>query len=108
MVDGDQPEAAASLFDENTKAVFCESVGNPKGNVVDIARWAELAHAHGVPLIVDNTVATPLLCRVFDHGADIAIHSLTKYIGGHGTTLGGAIVDSGKFDWTADKERLRF
>ncbi|MBL6807862.1 MAG: aminotransferase class I/II-fold pyridoxal phosphate-dependent enzyme [Pseudomonadales bacterium] len=106
MVDGDQPEAAAALFDENTKAVFCESVGNPKGNVVDIARWAELAHAHGVPLIVDNTVATPMLCRVFDHGADIAIHSLTKYIGGHGTTLGGAIVDSGKFDWTADKERF--
>jgi len=106
MVDGDQPEAAAALFDENTKAVFCESVGNPKGNVVDIARWAEVAHAHGVPLIVDNTVATPLLCRVFDHGADIAIHSLTKYIGGHGTTLGGAIVDSGKFDWTADKDRF--
>ena len=93
-------------IDANTKALFCESIGNPAGNIVDIERLAEIAHKHGVPLIVDNTVATPYLCRVFDHGADIAIHSLTKYIGGHGTTIGGVIVDSGKFDWVANKERF--
>jgi len=93
-------------IDENTKAVFCESIGNPAGNIVDIERLAEIAHRHGVPLIVDNTVATPYLCRVFDHGADIAIHSMTKYIGGHGTTIGGVIVDSGKFDWVANRERF--
>ncbi|MEE4143740.1 MAG: aminotransferase class I/II-fold pyridoxal phosphate-dependent enzyme, partial [Halieaceae bacterium] len=97
---------AASLIDENTKALFCESIGNPAGNVVDIRKWAEIAHSAGVPLIVDNTVATPVLCRVFDHGADIAVHSLTKYIGGHGTTLGGAIVDSGNFDWAAHADRF--
>jgi O-acetylhomoserine (thiol)-lyase len=97
---------AASLIDENTKALFCESIGNPAGNVVDIRKWAEIAHSAGVPLIVDNTVATPVLCRVFDHGADIAVHSLTKYIGGHGTTIGGAIVDSGKFDWSAHARRF--
>jgi len=94
------------LFDENTKAVFCESIGNPAGNVVDIQKLAEIAHAHGVPLIVDNTVATPYLCRPFEHGADIVVHSLTKYIGGHGTSIGGIIVDSGKFDWAANKERF--
>ena len=93
-------------IDENTKAVFCESIGNPAGNIVDIERLAEIAHRHGVPLIVDNTVATPYLCRVFDHGADIAIHSMTKHIGGHGTTIGGVIVDSGKFDWVANRERF--
>ena len=97
---------AASLIDNNTKALFCESIGNPAGNIVDIEKWAEIAHSAGVPLIVDNTVATPVLCRVFDHGADIAVHSLTKYIGGHGTTIGGAIVDSGKFDWAANAERF--
>jgi len=97
---------AASLIDKNTKALFCESIGNPAGNVVDIRKWAEIAHSAGVPLIVDNTVATPVLCRVFDHGADIAVHSLTKYIGGHGTTIGGAIVDSGKFDWSAHADRF--
>ena len=97
---------AASLIDKNTKALFCESIGNPAGNIVDIEKWAEIAHSAGVPLIVDNTVATPVLCRVFDHGADIAVHSLTKYIGGHGTTIGGAIVDSGKFDWAANAERF--
>ncbi len=97
---------AASLIDKNTKALFCESIGNPAGNVVDIQKWAEIAHSAGVPLIVDNTVATPVLCRVFDHGADIAVHSLTKYIGGHGTTIGGAIVDSGKFDWAAHADRF--
>ena len=102
----DDFDKVASLIDENTKALFCESIGNPAGNVVDIQRWAKIAHAAGVPLMVDNTVATPLLCRVFDHGADISIHSLTKYIGGHGTTIGGAIVDSGKFDWAAHADRF--
>lgn len=102
----DDFDAVAALIDEKTTALFCESIGNPAGNVVDIQRWAEIAHAAGVPLIVDNTVPTPFLCRVFDHGADIAIHSLTKYIGGHGTTIGGAIVDSGNFDWAAQTERF--
>ncbi len=92
-------------IDEKTKLVFCESIGNPAGNVVDIERLAAIAHKHGVPLVVDNTVATPYLCKIFDHGADISIHSLTKYIGGHGTSIGGMIVDSGNFDWTADKVR---
>ena len=95
-----------SLIDDKTRALFCESIGNPAGNVVDIQQWADIAHEAGVPLIVDNTVATPLLCRAFDHGADIVVHSLTKYIGGHGTTIGGAIVDSGKFDWAAHPERF--
>ena len=99
-------EGIEKLFDANTKAVFCESIGNPAGNVVDIEKLAEIAHAHGVPVIVDNTVATPFLCRPFEHGADIVVHSLTKYIGGHGTSIGGIIVDSGKFDWTANKERF--
>jgi len=96
-----------SAIDENTKAIFCESIGNPAGNIVDIKRLAEIARKHGVPLIVDNTVATPFLCRPFELGADIVVHSLTKYIGGHGTTIGGAIVDSGKFDWVANKERFK-
>jgi O-acetylhomoserine (thiol)-lyase len=94
------------LFDGKTKAVFCESIGNPAGNVVDIEKLAEIAHAHGVPLIVDNTVATPYLCRPIEHGADIVVHSLTKYIGGHGTSIGGIIVDSGKFPWAEHKERF--
>jgi O-acetylhomoserine (thiol)-lyase len=102
----DDFERVASLIDENTRALFCESIGNPAGNIVDIERWAQIAHDAGVPLIVDNTVATPLLCRAFDLGADIVVHSLTKYIGGHGTTIGGAIVDSGKFDWAAHPERF--
>lgn len=102
----DDFDTAASLIDENTTALFCESIGNPAGNIVDIRKWADIAHAAGVPLIVDNTVATPVLCKVFDHGADIAVHSLTKYIGGHGTTIGGAIVDSGKFDWAANADRF--
>lgn len=106
FVQADDFDGVAAAIDENTKAVFCESIGNPAGNVVDIQRWSEIAHAAGVPLIVDNTVATPILCRVFDHGADIAIHSLTKYIGGHGTTVGGIIVDSGKFDWASYPERF--
>ncbi|MGM8892033.1 PLP-dependent transferase, partial [Psychrobacter sp. 1Y1] len=82
------------------------SIGNPAGNIVDLQRLAAIAHKHGVPLIVDNTVATPVLCKPFEHGADIVIHSLTKYIGGHGTTIGGAIIDSGKFDWTAQPKRF--
>lgn len=95
-----------SLIDDRTRAVFCESIGNPAGNIVDIAKIAEIAHRHGVPVIVDNTVATPVLCRPFEHGADIVVHSLTKYIGGHGTTIGGAIIDSGKFDWVVNKARF--
>ncbi len=95
-----------AAIDEKTKAIFCESIGNPAGNVVDIAKLAKIAHKHGVPLIVDNTVATPFLCRPIDFGADIVVHSLTKYIGGHGTTVGGIIVDSGKFDWVANKDRF--
>jgi O-acetylhomoserine (thiol)-lyase len=94
------------LIDKKTKAVFCESIGNPAGNVVDIQRLAQIAHKHGVPLIVDNTVATPYLCRPIDFGADIVVHALTKYIGGHGNSIGGMIVDSGKFDWVANKERF--
>ncbi|GAA3947334.1 O-acetylhomoserine aminocarboxypropyltransferase/cysteine synthase family protein [Allohahella marinimesophila] len=106
MVSADDFEGFERAIDSNTRAVFCESIGNPAGNVVDIERLAKIAHAAGVPLIVDNTVATPYLCRVFDHGADIAVHSLTKYIGGHGTSVGGVIVDSGRFDWTKDKKRF--
>ncbi|WP_224703963.1 O-acetylhomoserine aminocarboxypropyltransferase/cysteine synthase family protein [Devosia aquimaris] len=96
-----------ALIDENTKAVFCESIGNPAGNVVDIQRLAEIAHKHGVPLIVDNTVATPYLCKPIEFGADIVVHALTKYIGGHGNSIGGIIVDSGKFDWVKNKDRFK-
>ncbi len=95
-----------ALIDGNTRALFCESIGNPAGNVVDLVRLSEIAHRHGVPLIVDNTVPTPYLCRPFELGADIVIHSLTKYIGGHGTSIGGVIVDSGKFDWVANAARF--
>lgn len=95
-----------SLIDENTKAVFCESIGNPGGNLIDLKALADAAHRHGVPLIVDNTVASPALCRPFEHGADIVVHSLTKYLGGHGTTIGGAVVDSGNFPWAEHKERF--
>ncbi len=102
----DQPEAMASLIDDKTKAVFCETIGNPAGNIIDIEAVAQLAHAQGVPLIVDNTVATPALLRPIDYGADIVVHSLTKYMGGHGTTLGGIIVDSGKFPWTQHKAKF--
>lgn len=105
LVDGRDPQAIAAAIDENTKLVFCESIGNPAGNVVDIAALAKAAHDAGVPLIVDNTVATPALCRPFEHGADIIVHALTKYMGGHGTTMGGIIVDSGKFPW---KDSPRF
>ena len=106
MASFDDFEKLESLIDENTRALFCESIGNPAGNVVDIETLADIAHRRGVPLIADNTVATPYLCRAFDHGADIIIHSLTKYIGGHGTTIGGIIIDSGKFDWVANKDRF--
>ncbi|NLN68900.1 MAG: bifunctional O-acetylhomoserine aminocarboxypropyltransferase/cysteine synthase [Alcaligenaceae bacterium] len=98
--------ALEALIDDNTKAVFCESIGNPAGNIIDIQALADAAHRHGVPLIVDNTVASPALCRPFEYGADIVVHSLTKYIGGHGTTIAGAIVDSGKFPWAEHKERF--
>ncbi|WP_043199683.1 bifunctional O-acetylhomoserine aminocarboxypropyltransferase/cysteine synthase [Pseudomonas putida] len=102
----DDIAALEALIDERTKAVFCESIGNPAGNIVDIAALAEAAHRHGVPLIVDNTVATPVLCRPFEHGADIVVHSLTKYIGGHGTSIGGIVIDSGTFPWADNKERF--
>lgn len=106
MVSYDDFEGFENAIDDNTRAIFCESIGNPAGNVVDIEKLAEIAHKNGVPLIVDNTVATPYLCRPFEFGADIVIHSLTKYIGGHGTSIGGVIIDSGKFDWVANKERF--
>ena len=95
-----------NAIDEKTKAIFCESIGNPAGNIVDIKKLAAIAHQHGIPLIVDNTVATPYLCQPISLGADIVVHSLTKYIGGHGTSFGGIIVDSGKFDWAGNKERF--
>src|ERR1700735_4433872 len=96
----DDPAAVEKLLDDNTRAVFCESVGNPAGNICDVEALANVAHKHGVPLIVDNTVATPVLLRPIEFGADVVVHSLTKFMGGHGTTLGGAIVDSGNFPWT--------
>ena len=101
------PASFAALIDERTKAIYCESVGNPLGNVTDLAALAAVAHAHGVPLIVDNTVPSPYLCRPFEHGADIVVHSVTKYLGGHGTTLGGVIVDSGKFPWKDNAKRFK-
>ncbi|MET0083337.1 MAG: bifunctional O-acetylhomoserine aminocarboxypropyltransferase/cysteine synthase [Sedimenticola sp.] len=107
FADAKDIEGMAALIDGNTKAVFCESIGNPAGNVVDLAAMADMAHAHGVPLIVDNTVPSPYLCRPFEHGADIVVHALTKYMGGHGTTIGGVLVDSGKFPWAEHKERFR-
>lgn len=95
----DSPEAIAALIDGHTKAVYCESIGNPAGNIVDIGALARVAHAAGIPLIVDNTVASPVLCKPITHGADIVVHSLTKYVGGHGNSLGGIIVDGGTFPW---------
>jgi O-acetylhomoserine (thiol)-lyase len=99
--------AFEQLIDENTKAIFCESVGNPLGNITDFEKLADIAHRHGIPLIVDNTVPSPYLCRPFEHGADIVVHSLTKYLGGHGNSIGGVIVDSGKFPWAEHKARFR-
>ena len=96
----------AALIDEDTRALFCETVGNPAGNICDIEAIAKVAHSHGVPLIVDNTVATPILLRPIDHGADIVLHSLTKFLGGHGVAMGGIIVDGGRFDWMAHAERF--
>ncbi len=101
------PKSFERLIDAKTKAIYCESIGNPLGNVVDFGALAEIAHAHGIPLIVDNTVPTPYLCRPFEHGADIVVHALTKYMGGHGTSIGGIIVDSGKFPWGSHKARFR-
>lgn len=106
FAESDQPCAIERLIDDNTSAVFCESVGNPAGNICDIEELARVAHKHGVPLIVDNTVATPILLRPIDYGADIVVHSLTKFLGGHGTTLGGAIVDSGNFPWKEHANRF--
>ena len=107
FADGRDPQSFAALIDGKTKAVYIESIGNPLGNVTDIAAIAAVAHAAGVPLIVDNTVPSPYLCRPIEHGADIVVHSLTKYIGGHGTSVGGCIVDSGKFPWAEHKERFK-
>jgi O-acetylhomoserine (thiol)-lyase len=101
------PDSFEALIDDRTKAIFVESLGNPQGNVTDIEHIAKIAHRHGVPVIVDNTVATPYLLRPFEHGADIVVHSLTKYLGGHGSSIGGAIVDSGKFPWAQHKERFK-
>jgi O-acetylhomoserine (thiol)-lyase len=105
FAENDTPEAVEKLIDENTRAVYCESVGNPAGNVADVEGLARVAHKHGVPLIVDNTVATPILLRPIEYGADVVVHAMTKFMGGHGTTMGGMIVDSGKFPWRdyADK-----
>ena len=105
MVDGADFKAIDAAIDEKTKALYCESIGNPLGNIIDLKELADIAHKHGIPLIVDNTVPTPYLCRPIDFGADIVIHSLTKYMGGHGTTIGGVIVDSGKFDWAKDPKK---
>jgi len=107
FADHRRPEEFAKLIDARTKAVFCESIGNPLGNVTDFGALAELAHRNGVPLIVDNTVPSPYLCRPFDHGADIVVHSLTKYLGGHGNSIGGVLVDSGKFPWAEHKTKFR-
>jgi len=95
----DNPDDIAALIDGRTRAVYCETVGNPAGNIVDLERFADIAHAHGVPLVVDNTVATPVLLRPIEYGADIVLHSMTKFMGGHGNSLGGAIIDSGNFPW---------
>lgn len=107
FADSRDPESFIPLIDARTKAIFCESVGNPFGNVTDIERLAQIAHAHGIPLIVDNTVPTPYLCRPFEWGADIVVHALTKSLGGHANSLGGAIVDSGRFPWAENAERFK-
>lgn len=106
FVDPDRPEDLAALVDDRTRLVFGEIIGNPALNVIDVPAWADAAHEQGLPFILDNTVATPMLTRAFDLGADIVVHSATKYIGGHGTALGGVIVDSGRFDWAAHPERF--
>jgi len=106
FAESDHPDAVEKLIDENTRAVFCESIGNPDGNVADIEGLAQVAHKHGVPLVVDNTVATPILLRPIEYGADVVVHAMTKFMGGHGTTLGGMIVDSGKFPWLQYADRF--
>ncbi len=106
FAESDRADAIEKLIDDNTCAIFCESVGNPAGNICDIEALAAVAERHGVPLIVDNTVATPILLRPIDYGAHIVVHSLTKFMGGHGTTLGGAIVDSGRFRWKKHARRF--
>ena len=106
FAEDDAAESIERLIDDKTRAVYCESIGNPAGNIVDLEALAKVAHKHGVPLIVDNTVATPAITKPIEFGADIVVHSLTKYIGGHGNSLGGIIVDSGKFDWVENKERF--
>jgi len=106
FAESDSPADLEKLIDDKTRAVFCESIGNPAGNIVDLEAVCAMAHSHGVPVIVDSTVATPALMNPIDYGADIVVHSLTKYMGGHGTTLGGIIVDSGKFPWAEQKERF--
>ncbi len=106
FAESDRPEAIEVAIDEDTRAIFCESVGNPAGNICDLEGLARVAHKHGIPLVVDNTVATPILLRPFDHGADIVVHSLTKFMGGHGTTMGGIVVDSGKFPWREHSRRF--
>jgi len=106
FAESDQPAAIEALIDDGTRAVFCESVGNPAGNICDLEALARVAHQHGVPLIVDNTVATPILLKPIDYGADVVVHSLTKFMGGHGTTLGGIIVDSGRFPWRDHPQRF--
>lgn len=105
FAENDSPEALEKLIDAKTKAVYCETIGNPAGNIVDIEAIATIAHKQGVAVIVDNTVATPILCNPIDYGADVVVHALTKYIAGHGTSIGGIIVDSGKFPWAKHKER---
>jgi O-acetylhomoserine (thiol)-lyase len=102
----DRADAIERMIDQNTQAVFCESVGNPAGNICDLEAFASVAHRHGIPLVVDNTVATPILLRPIDYGADIVVHSLTKFLGGHGTTLGGMVVDSGRFPWQEHAQRF--
>ena len=106
FAEDDSPASLVKLIDEKTAAVYCETIGNPAGNIVDIEAIATMAHKHGVPVIVDNTVATPILIRPIDYGADIVVHSLTKYMGGHGNSLGGVIVDSGKFPWAEHADRF--
>ena len=107
FANSDDPASVEPLIDDRTKAIYCESLGNPRGNVTDIAALAAIAHRHGVPLIVDNTVPSPYLCRPIEHGADIVVQSLTKYLGGHGNSIGGAIIDSGKFPWSEHKARFK-
>ncbi|MCD6639255.1 MAG: O-acetylhomoserine aminocarboxypropyltransferase/cysteine synthase [Nocardioides sp.] len=106
FVDPNKPEDLAALVDDRTRLVFGETVGNPRVNVVDLDAWSEAAHAQGLPLIIDNTAPTPMLCKPFEHGVDVVVHAATKFIGGHGTSIGGIIVDSGNFDWNAHSDRF--